>query len=71
MSLYIVVHPNPYFPRGKYVETIGAGMVQETVMTSEGPSGYVGLVVPFEKVRPFTIAILKRGLDFRRGGALG
>lgn len=71
MGLYYVVRPNPLFKVGEFLRDSDEGFVQRTVMTKEGPSGWTGILVPRHEVRPFTVKILRRGLDFRRGGALG
>ena len=72
-SLYIVTKPNPYFKPGSYIEEWEDGTVQEVFMTPTGrPAGYKGLVMTeMWKVRPFTVKLWKRGIDFRKGGALG
>jgi hypothetical protein len=70
MSLYVVVHPNPYFRRGAYLEDDRDGFVQEVVMAGSLPSGYRGIMVPLSEVRAYTIQVRSRGLDKFGEGAL-
>ena len=69
MALFIVVHPNEYFPRGTIVDEISPGLVQKAIMRSDpdtgyySPIGHEGLCVPLRPVRPWTIRIQARGLD--------
>lgn len=81
MSLYVVVHQNPYFPRGSYVEELeddveegfevdsAPAMVQKVVMRPENgrwvPVENVGVALPLYLVREYLLKIQKRGLDKR------
>ncbi len=67
MSLYKVVRPNDYFPRGAWVEDIEGGQVMETTMEiDEGklkPYRNIGFAVPFNAVRDAMIRIQSNGID--------
>ena len=71
MGVYFVAVTNPYYKKGTFLLDSDEGFVQPTVMTKEGPSGYRGLMVPLSTIRPFLIKVQKRGIDWRKGGALG
>lgn len=65
--LYIVTLPNDYFKIGAFVESDEYGSVQEVRTRNENGrlrvGGAVGLAVPYDSVRPYLFAILKRGFD--------
>jgi len=71
MGVYFVAVTNPFFKKGEFLLDSDDGFVQRTVMTNEGPSGYQGIMVPLVTIRPFVIKVQKRGIDWRKGGALG
>ena len=71
MGVYFVAVTNPFFKKGEFLLDSDTGFVQRTVMTKEGPSGYQGIMVPLDSVRRYVIKIQKRGIDWRKGGALG
>jgi hypothetical protein len=71
MGVYFVAKPNPYFKQGEFLLDSDPGFVQKTVRTGEGPSGFQGLMIPLREVRHCLIKLQKRGLDFRKGGAMG
>ena len=66
--LYRVNLPNDYFPVGAFVEDDDEDeTVQEVEVSWENGrmriGGFKGLVVPLHFVRPYLMAILKRGFD--------
>lgn len=65
--LYKVIYPNDFFKVGVFVEDDDDGMVQ-FVKTAQrngrlGVGAPVGLVLPIGLVKPYLVAIRKRGID--------
>ena len=72
MALYVILRPGNGFKFGDIVEDDADGMVQKVIIDRSGErSGYTGIMVPLSAIRHQTVKLLKRGLDFRKGGALG
>lgn len=67
MSLYVVVGKNPLYPIGTCFDCEDGYC--ERVKTAQGSDGrldvgaFVGVTIPFTNIEPFSIKVMKRGLD--------
>lgn len=61
-----VILPNDYFPVGTFIDINGNDAQKVRTYNENGRlchGGFVGLVFPADKVRPYVMLLLKRGFD--------